>query len=254
MWIDTHSHLFIYSDDDLPEKLSDAADSNVGIIISTATDCETARTVIRQCDAHSSIWGAVGISPFDVEHLPDNWLMRITAGLSHPKILAAGEIGIDDTNPHYPSLSLQQPVFEELLACAKDSGLPAIIHSRGAEERALDICRSVGIPNVLFHCYTGSEKTARSIIDEGYHISFSGIITFRNSPLHNFIGKLPLDHLHIETDTPYLAPVPHRGKPNRPALVSLVGERLASIFDTTSERIQEQFTVNFRTFFRKYSD
>ncbi|MBN1575368.1 MAG: TatD family hydrolase [Chitinispirillaceae bacterium] len=251
MWIDSHAHLGDLGDHDLAATLREAAEAEVGIVVSTATDCTTAYLVAQQCDRHPMLRGAVGISPFDVIDPPATWYDDLTALLVRPKIIAVGEIGIDATNPRYPPLSLQQPMFEKQLSLARSLGLPAVIHSRGAEKRAIDICRSAGITDALFHCFTGSREALAAVIDRGYYVSLSGIITFKNSGLHDSLRDIPFDRLLIETDTPYLAPVPHRGEKNRPAWVRLVGEEIARLLGKESEELQEQLEENFRRLFGK---
>ena len=252
MWIDSHAHLFDYSLDECKKIVQDAADAEVGVILSTATDLTNAATVITQCTTFQSIWGAVGISPFDVINPPEQWYNDLTAYLSRPKIIAVGEIGIDSTNPRYPPLDLQLPMFKKQLACARDFDLPAIIHSRGAEQQAVTICTTMGIKKALFHCFTGSRESLSAIIKKGYHVSLSGIITFRNSDLRHYLYDIPLEQLHIETDSPYLAPVPHRGKKNIPAWTSFIGKEIARIFKKEDAVIQQQLEKNFRNFFGKF--
>jgi TatD DNase family protein len=253
MWIDSHAHLFVFSEDDLNRHITQARNENVGTVLSTATDCITARTVATQCKSYEIVWGAVGISPFDVVDPPDQWRAEIISLLSHPKIIAVGETGIDTTNPRYPELSLQQPMFEEQLEIARIHNLPAIIHSRGAEEKTCSICRRQSLETAVFHCFTGDKKALKAILDAGYFVSLSGIVTFLNSDLRNLVKYIPVDRLLIETDTPYLAPVPFRGKTNRPAWVAPVGEAIAEITGKPVPELQRQLTVNFQTVFRKFS-
>ncbi len=252
MWIDSHAHLYGLTPDDLAAQLSECTAAGVGIVVATATDCETALIVTGQCDVHYAVWGAVGISPFDAADLPETWYATLNGLLAHPKVIAVGEIGIDATNPRYPPLSLQQPIFEKQLACARDLNLPAVIHSRGAEERAVDICKDIGVRGALFHCFTGSRTALAAILDEGYYVSLSGIVTFRNSNLRDVVRAIAPERLLIETDTPYLAPVPHRGEQNRPAWVRFVGEEVARLLGMEDGALQEQLEGNFRRLFGKF--
>jgi TatD DNase family protein len=251
MWIDAHTHLFDLSADECAAQIEDARLCGVGVILSTATDHNNALTVERQCGDHPMIFGAVGISPFDVKTVPETWYTDLLRLLTNDKMIAVGEIGIDDTNPAYPPLSLQQPVFERHLDIAKQAGLPAVIHSRGAEERAVDICRSIGSTDVVFHCFTGSRAALAAVLDQGYYVSLSGILTFRNFELRNYIRDIPANRLLIETDCPYLAPVPHRGAPNRPAWVRYVGKEAARLLGMPEDAMALQIENNFRRLFRK---
>ena len=153
------------------------------------------------------MFGTVGVSPFDVENLPEFWLEELATLSKCSGIIGIGEIGIDKTNPRYPSYQKQLDCFRHQLGLAKKMDLPVVIHSRGAEEDALEICLSEGIKRAVFHCFTGSLETAQKIISHDYFISFSGIITFKNARIREFVSSLPIKQLLIETDSPYLAPV-----------------------------------------------
>lgn len=248
MWINCHAHL-----DRLPEKelagiLNEAAAAGVSTVLSTATDISSAVTVVRQCRIFPALYGAAGISPFDVLSLADDWEEQFRTLCANERIVAVGETGLDRSNPKYPDIKYQLPVFERQLLITKELGLTAVIHSRGAEKQAAEICRSLGIQKALFHCFTGSINSLRFILDCGYSLSFSGIITF-NETVRELVRHIPLDRLFIETDTPFLAPVPHRGKTNRPAWVALVGEMAARIKGVPVERLQEAIECNFRKLF-----
>ncbi|MBN1761337.1 MAG: TatD family hydrolase [Chitinispirillaceae bacterium] len=252
MWIDSHAHLFDSSDNELSLIVDEATGTGVDAIVSTATDIINARQVIHHCENYSQLWGAVGISPFDVTDLPATWFDDLCSLLDHPKIIAVGETGIDATNPRYPPLSLQRPVFEQQLIAARDRQLPIIIHSRGAEKETAGLCRANGIVFAMFHCFTGDHRSLRAILDNGYYVSLSGIVTFPRSELRDLIRNIPIERLLIETDSPYLAPVPHRGKKNRPALVRFVGEEIARLLGKPSGQIGRQIQENFARLFQKY--
>lgn len=251
MWIDSHAHLYDLNDDDLAATLQSAREADVGVIITTATDCQTSRIVDHQSRQFPELWGAVGISPFDVSCLDASWREEVLSLLKSPRIVAVGETGIDSTNPRYPPMSLQQQFFEEQLEMARQNGLPAVIHSRGAEKRAVDICRDIGVRDALFHCFTGSRDALFSVLDNGYHVSISGIVTFKNSDMARLAPEIPIDRLLIETDTPYLAPTPHRGKRNCPAWVSVVGEKMAQLTGRSPKELQTHLESNFRSLFKK---
>jgi TatD DNase family protein len=228
-WIDLHAHLAELSDEALAQQLQRARSAGLSLIVNTATALPSARQVIRQCQSQPMLRAAAGITPFDVGELPADWDGQLGEILQAPSIVAVGEIGLDDSNPQYPPLSAQQPVFERQCVMARELDLPAIIHSRGAEELVIDQCTSLGLSKVVFHCFTGSPEALRRLIEAGYYVSFSGIITFKNSAVAELVKATPLERLFIETDSPYLAPVPHRGKPNEPARVALVGEKVAAL-------------------------
>lgn len=250
MWIDIHAHLYEYNDQELRSLIVDAHESNVGCIVSTAVSAASATVVLHQAALFDEIFGAVGISPFDVSDLKPSWYSELSSMLRQKKIIAIGEIGIDNSNPTYPPLEKQIPVFEKQLHLAVENDLPVIIHSRGIESRALEICIEHGVKKALFHCYTGDKNTLEKIINAGFMISISGIVTFPKSNLHELLHAVSLDRIFIETDSPYLTPVPFRGKKNRPSMVRYVGEKIAEILSITPELLQKHIKENFKNLFQ----
>ena len=249
MWIDTHAHLFDYEPDSLKKVVQEASVASVEVILSTATDIPTAIKVTEQCQCSDHIYGAVGISPFDVTSQSPDWLSSLSSLLRKPRIIALGEIGLDSTNPRYPPLNMQLPFFEAQLELAARLDLPAIVHSRGSEKKVVEICRSIGIRRVLFHCFTGSFDDMQAIVDAGYYLSFSGIITFKNAEIRAVVPSVPIERVLIETDSPYLSPVPYRGKKNRPAFLKYTAGELARLLDWESDRLQLQLEKNFTSLF-----
>ena len=248
MWIDCHAHLDRLPPDQLNAAVVEAAAAGVTVILSAATDLASAAAVIRQCQTFPSLYGALGISPFDSRDLPDGWEVKLCQMLCHEHIVAVGEIGLDQSNTKYPAMEIQLPVFEKQLMIAKEHGLPVVVHSRGVEKRVAEICRSFGITRTLFHCFTGDTNALDVVLDCGYSVSFSGIVTF-SPAVRELARHVPLDRLFIETDTPYLAPVPHRGKTNRPARAALVGESVAVIKDIPAGELQAAIRNNFKRLF-----
>ncbi|MCL2181914.1 MAG: TatD family hydrolase [Chitinispirillia bacterium] len=217
---DIHAHLFDCGDEELKAVVDAAVTAGIGTIINTAVSIYTARTVICQCGRFpQTLRAAAGISPFDTAGAEDGWPIQLRELLSDPMTAALGEIGLDCTNPRYPPLDVQMPFFVKQLEIAADTGLPAVIHSRGMERRTAEICHQQGVKKAVFHCFTGDRPALEYIINCGYYVSVSGIITYKNSHLREIIGHIPVDKLLIETDTPYLSPVPHRGKPNQPSYI-----------------------------------
>lgn len=251
MWIDTHAHLFEYTKDSIEKLLNEAAASSVEIILSTATDLQNSIIVSEQCKYSERIYGAAGISPFDVINQPDDYLDQLRNLLKRPRMIATGEIGLDCTNPVYPPLEKQIPYFESQLILARELDLPAIIHSRGCEKQAIQTCRNLGINKVVLHCFTGSYLDMKAAVDAGYYISFSGILTFKNASIREIAPHIPIDQLLIETDSPYLSPIPLRGLKNHPAYLKYTGEELARLLSITTEMLQEQLKKNFYSFFFK---
>jgi TatD DNase family protein len=245
MWIDTHAHLYELTSDQLDSLINEAAGSSVGLIVSTAINITSGKKILDHCSRSSLIYGAIGISPFDIETLEDNWEVVLKSLLTEKKIIAVGEIGLDSTNPRYPLLEKQIPFFEKQLQIAIDQKLPAIIHSRGTEVLSADICRQTGVNSAVFHCFTGDYIAAKKIVDLGYYISFSGIITFKNAAIRTLLPKLPRDRILIETDSPYLAPVPLRGKTNTPLFIRFVGEEIARLLGMGEVDLQLLLEKNF---------
>jgi TatD DNase family protein len=249
LWTDSHAHLYGCDALSLDALLSDAQARGVHRALNAATSLPSSVTVVSQCAGHAALLGAVGISPFDVKNNPGSWEPQLAELAAKPCIVAIGETGIDATNPSYPDMNLQIGFFEKHLGLALAHDLPVIVHSRGCERKALDICLASGIRRAVFHCYTGDAATMKAITDAGYYVSFSGIVTFANSPLVSLAAAAPLDSILIETDSPYLAPVPHRGKTNQPAWVALVGKKIAEIRKMDEERFAEATENNFDRLF-----
>lgn len=248
MWIDIHAHLDRLSETELEQRVAEAAVAGVSVIVSTATDLASAETVAKQCSHYDTLYGTAGISPFDSIHLPAHWESRLKAQLLCRGILAVGEIGLDCANSTYPSLEIQRPPFEKQLAIAQELDMPAIVHSRGAEIPVMETCQSIGNKKVIFHCFTGSRDILERILEAGYCISFSGIVTF-DSSIRRLIRHVPLDRLFIETDSPYLTPAPFRGQKNHPALVVHTGETVAREKNISAEILQEALAHNFARLF-----
>jgi TatD DNase family protein len=252
-WIDSHAHLGDVDDLRLDTLVAAARENQVGRILNVATSLSSSISVLRQCGRHSCLSASLGISPFDVLPAPHDWLSRLETLAQSPLVAAIGETGIDATNPRYPPRALQRDFFEKHLGLAASLGLPAVVHSRGCEREALDICVSSGVRRAVFHCYTGPRETLARIIDAGYAVSFSGIITFKNTPLSPLVLDTPILQLLIETDSPYLAPVPHRGLQNQPAWVALVGKAVAAIKKIDEEECRTGIAATYSRVFTRHA-
>jgi TatD DNase family protein len=247
---DTHAHLFDCSADDLETLVNEAISAGVGIIVNTATSIQTGKTVLDQCKRYpQNLKPAVGISPFDTVEAGAGWVDELKKLLEDPAVVAVGEIGLDDTNPIYPSLDIQLPFFKKQLEIAADVNLPAIVHSRGIEKKTAEICREIGVSRAIFHCFTGDLEALEYIIDCGYYVSISGIVTYKNSHLRDIIRNIPVDKLLIESDAPYLSPIPHRGKKNRPAFIVHTAKEVARILNVDEIRLSEVLKKNVEELF-----
>jgi TatD DNase family protein len=237
MLTDTHCHLFY---DDLKSNLSEvierAKKMGVNRFICVATNLEDAEESRSLSKAYTNIFASAGIHPHDAKDAPDNYVERLYELLDHDKMVAVGEVGLD----YFRDLSdrkTQLNVFRKQMAIAQDLGLPVIFHNREADADVVNILSD--FPNVIgvAHCFSSNIGTAKKFIDLGYYISFSGNLTFKNSHLPDVASQLPLERLLVETDCPYLSPVPHRGKPNEPSRVKFVAEKLAEIHEVSLEEI-----------------
>jgi len=249
MWIDIHAHLYDTPQHELHALTERAKKNGVTLIVNTPTNIKTAHTVLSQSEHEPSLACTAGISAFDVVNLPENWKHELESLLASKKFIGVGEIGIDKTNPLYPKFETQLPVFTHQLEAARRHNIPAIIHSRGVEQQAIDLCKTLNLAKALFHCFTGDKTSLKNLLDAGYHVSYSGIVTFQNNPLEELVRYTPLEQLFIETDSPYLAPHPFRGKTNEPAYVTYVGEKIAEIKKIPADEVAAKIRGNFEKLF-----
>ncbi|MDG5815841.1 TatD family hydrolase [Chitinispirillales bacterium ANBcel5] len=249
MWIDIHSHLFDLTRDQLVQTIRQAGSAGIDAIINNAVSVQTAHTVVQQSTIHPSLFAAAGISPFDVEDQPHDWYQVLEHYCKTKKIIAVGEIGLDSSNPRYPSLQKQEPFFKKQLTLATEYGLPTLVHSRGMEYQVCRICREQQAKKVVFHCFTGDEKSLNYLLECGFYVSISGIVTYKNSHLPDIVPKIPLDRLFIETDSPYLAPIPKRGTTNQPAYVQYTAKHISKLLEVSEEKLQTQLRYNFKEVF-----
>ncbi|NBD28107.1 TatD family hydrolase [Paenibacillus glycinis] len=247
MLIDTHTHLDSHKfDDDRESVIERALAEGVEKLINIGFNRETIPTTIALAERYPFIYAAVGWHPVDSIDMKPEDLEWIASLLDHPKVVAIGEIGLDyhwDTSPK----DVQQHVFRQQIALAKTKRKPIVIHNRDAHEDVVRILREEGASEVggVMHCYSGSWETAKQCLDMNFYISFGGPLTFLNARVpKEVMAKVPLDRLLIETDAPYLAPHPHRGKRNESAFVRLVANTMADILGKSVEEIGRITTEN----------
>ena len=247
---DTHAHLdFPQFDGDREEVIARALAAGVGSIINVGADLASSRRAVALAEAHPQIYAAVGVHPHDAKTLTDEVLKELRELAQHPKVIAIGEIGLDfyrDLSPR----DEQQRAFERQLALASELGKPVIIHDRQAHAEVLAILRRwPGLRGVL-HCFSGDLDMAHEAIEMGFYISVGGPVTFKNARrLPEIVRQLPLERLLVETDCPYLAPHPYRGKRNEPAYVRLVAQKVAELKGVPLERVARVTTANARQLF-----
>jgi TatD DNase family protein len=212
------------------------------------TKLDDAPQVVALANAHDDVWAAVGFHPHEAKDCDDAAFAEIERLAADRRVVAIGECGLDYHYMHSPR-ETQIAVFERHIELAKRCDKPIIVHNRESTADMVEILTRGGGRGIL-HSYTENADVAMRLIDLGYYISFSGIVTFRSAePLRDCARQLPHDHVLIETDTPYLAPVPYRGKDNEPAFVVRVAELLAGLWSIPLEEVAEQTTRNFENAF-----
>lgn len=240
-WTDNHCHLH---DERIPGGVAAAVqaarDAGVTTMITVGCDFATSAAAIAVADRFDGVWATVGLHPHDAI----NGVDTITMLFDHPKVVAVGECGLDYFYDHSPR-DIQRHVFAEQVQLARHLDLPLVIHTRDAWDDTFEVLRTEGVPErTIFHCFSGGPAEAKICLDLGGFLSFSGIVTFKSAvDLQQAAQLCPLDRMLIETDSPYLAPVPHRGKPNQPAFVSLVGAAIAVLRSVSVQAVAEATTA-----------
>lgn len=252
MLFDTHAHLNdLQYEEDLLEVMNRAREEGVENIVVVGFDRPTIIKAMELTETYDFIYAAVGWHPVDAIDMTDDDLKWIKELASHPKVVALGEMGLDyhwDKSPK----DVQKEVFKKQIALAKEVKLPIIIHNRDATQDVLDILQSEGAEEVggIMHCFTGSVEVAMQCIDMNFYISLGGPVTFKNAKKPKEVAaEIPLDKLLIETDCPYLAPHPLRGKRNEPSYIRYVAEEIANLRGMTADEVGSQTTENAKKFF-----
>ena len=261
MFVDSHCHLsFPELSAKLPDIRSAMAAAQVDRALCICTTLEEFPVVHGLATAHPNFWATVGVHP-DNDVPSEPVLADLLGCAALPKVVAIGETGLDYYRLNGRSvqdMEWQRQRFRIHIRASRETGLPLVVHTRSASDDTLAILREEGAgvgsersPGV-FHCFTETENVARAALDMGFMISFSGILTFKNAvDLRNVAGFVPMDRLLIETDSPYLAPVPHRGKINDPSLVPWVAKELARLRQCPISEIAERTSQNFDRLFWK---
>ena len=236
---DTHAH---YLEEDLGEELRPLLERlpSLGVekIIAVGYDLPSSREEISLARRYPYIWAAAGIHPENCAELPSDWEEQLRQLLSDERVAALGEIGLDY---HYDNTDkpLQHEVFERQLIIAGELKLPVIIHSRDACEDTMTILRRYK-PRGVLHCFSGSAETAREVVELGMYIGFTGVLTFKNAKKAIAACEaVPLDRLLLETDAPYMAPVPHRGEKSDSSMIRFTAEKMAEIKGVPAEKMIE---------------
>ena len=257
MYIDSHCHLTYEGlRDDQPGVIARARDAGVGGMLSISTREDEWASVIAVADAHADVWASVGIHPHDADLHPDVGAVRLIDAASHPRVIAIGETGLDY---HYDrsDRARQRASFRAHIAAARATGLPLVVHTRDAEADTAAVLgdeMAHGSFSGVIHCFTASDTFAAQALALGFYISISGIVTFRNArDLQATVAALPADRLLIETDSPFLAPVPMRGRPCEPAFVAHTAAFVAGLRGVNPGTIAATTSANFFDLFSKAS-
>jgi TatD DNase family protein len=250
--IDSHAHL------DFKDFVNDQADTiqrakEVGVfrIINIGTSLATSRHSVELAQNHATVYATVGIHPHDSKEVTKENLAKLRILSQQPKVVAIGEIGLDYFKM-YQQVDIQERAFRAQLELALELKLPVVIHTRAADSATIEMLQNIQSANWegVFHCFPGDVAMARQVLDLGFHISFTGVITFKNSTASEVIRYIPFEKLLIETDCPFMTPVPHRGKRNEPAYVYFVAQKIAEIKGVSLERVAELTTTNTERIFK----
>jgi TatD DNase family protein len=255
MLVDSHCHLdFPDFSTELDAVISRARAAGVGRIVTISTRVKRHAQVLAITEKIPEVFCSVGTHPHYAHEEPDVDAQKLVGLAKHPKIVAIGEAGLDYFRNNSPR-EAQAASFRQHIAAARESGLPLVIHSRDCDADMMQILREESgkgaFPAVL-HCFTGGRELAFAAIDLGHYVSFTGILTFKNSDaLREIAAALPADRIMVETDAPYLAPLPYRGKRNEPAYVVETAKVLADVRGVSADEITRQTTENFFRLFNK---
>ena len=252
--IDSHCHLnYAGLAERQEEVLANARARGVAGFLNISTRQSEWGDVVGAAERNDDVWATVGVHPHEADAHPDLGAAALVEAASHPRVIGIGECGLDY---HYDNSErpAQRERFEAHIAAARESGLPLVVHTRDAEDDTAEILgRAVKVGGVtgVLHCFTGTADLARKALDFGFYISLSGIVTFRSArDLQETARMLPADRILVETDSPFLAPVPHRGQTCEPAFVADTAAFVAELRQEPSEALAETTTDNF---FRLFS-
>lgn len=246
--IDTHCH--IYYDkylDDLDDVISRANKKNINHIICVGVDLESSKKSLALSEKYDSVFATTGYHPHEAKLAPKDYLDRMKDLLEKPKVIAVGEIGLDYYYEHSDK-KVQIKVFREQLELAKELNMPTIIHNRESDDDLYQNIKESNINKGVIHCYSSDVKYANKLFELGLIVSFTGIVTFSKT-LQEVVKEIPIDKIMLETDSPYLTPIPFRGKRNEPYMVNYVAEKIADIKGISVKEVAEITTKTAKGFF-----
>lgn len=255
MLIDSHAHIqgkeYAGEQEAVIVRAREAGVEKI-IAVGGAGDMSSNLEAIALADSFTNVYATVGMHPHDAKDVGEGELCRLRELTSHPKVIAVGETGLDYYYNHSPH-DVQCRVFSHFIHMARETGLPIVVHERDAARESAELLRGEGAGELrgVIHCFTGDYAAARDYLDLGFYLSFTGIITFKNAePLREIVRKVPLERILVETDSPFLTPVPHRGRRNEPAYVRFVAETIASLKRLPLEEVAHVTSGNVQALFR----
>jgi TatD DNase family protein len=249
--IDSHCHLDGTPAEADAELVRARAAGVVGLVaIGSGSDLGFARRAVALAERHDDVWATIGIHPHDVKSMAADDFGALEQLATHPRVVGIGETGLDYHYDHSPR-ETQREAFSRFLALARARALPVVIHVRDAHADCVALCRAADYGRGVIHCFTGTPDDARAYLELGFHISLSGIVTFKSAgPIREAAALVPPERLLVETDAPYLAPVPMRGQRNQPAYIVHTVEFVALLRGTPAAELAAQTARNARDLFR----
>ncbi len=247
--IDTHAHVVSKYYENIDEVIENSLCNDVNQIINCAYDIESSIEIVSLCSKYKNMYGSIGVHPSDVDKYEVSDLSFIEDYIDNDKIIAIGEIGLDY---HYEGYDKEKQILflEKQLEYAEKYNIPVVIHSRDATMDTLNVLKKFNVKGVV-HSFSGSYETAVEYINMGYLIGVNGVVTFKNCNFKEILTKLPLSSIILETDCPYLTPVPYRGQKNQPAYIKNIAEFVSSVYNISLEELMDETTKNTLKMFNK---
>lgn len=250
MIFDTHAH---YDDEkfdiDRDEILLDLKNHDIGLVVNVGCDEKTSENSIKLAEKYDFLYATVGFHPHSAKEFDEKHYNILKNMAKHKKVVAIGEIGLDYFYDNSPR-EIQKEVFAKQLSLANEIKMPVVIHDRDAHKDCLDIIKANKPEKLIYHCYSGSVEYAEILVKMGYKMSFGGAITFKNARVsREVIEKISIEHIMLETDSPYLTPTPHRGKRNDSRYLNLVAQTISEIKNISYQEVIDITTKNGKEFF-----
>ena len=251
MYFDTHAHYENKQfNNDRDELLDLMLENDVSLILNAGSNLKSSKFSLKLADRYEFIYASVGVHPHDSKDMTDDMIIELKQLLTHPKAMAVGEIGLDFHYDFSPR-DIQKKRFWEQLELARKVKKPVVIHMREATEETLDIISEYKDLTGVFHCFPGSWETAKTILDTGWYISFTGVVTFKNArKAIEVIEKMPMDRLLLETDCPYMSPEPFRGRRNCSINIKYIAAKIAEIREISLEEVADITKENGKRLFQ----